>query len=70
MNETLNGKTTGRGMRAVLLWGVPIVALIVGSLVWATGGRYVETDNAYVKADLVPIHPEIEAQVTEVLAAE
>lgn len=70
MNEILNGKPTGRSMRAVLLWGVPIIAVIIASLVWATGGQYVETDNAYVKADLVPIHPEIEAQVTEVLASE
>jgi len=57
-------------LRSVLLWGVPVAALIVGLAVWAFGGRYIETDNAYVKADIVPIHPEIEAQVTEVPVAE
>lgn len=57
-------------VRSMLLWGVPAIAAVAGVLVWAIGGRYIETDNAYVKADLVAIHPEIEAQVTEVLASE
>ena len=70
MNDVLNDETKGSGLRAVLLWGVPIVAVIIAVVIWATGGRYIETDNAYVKADLVPIHPEIEAQVTEVLVTE
>lgn len=66
MNETARGSA----LRAVLLWGGPLVAVVAGLSIWALGGRYVETDNAYVKADLVPIYPEIEAQVTEVLIAE
>lgn len=57
-------------LRSLLLWGVPVLAVIGGLIVWAMGGRYIETDNAYLKADFVPIHPEIEAQVTEVLATE
>lgn len=57
-------------LRAGLLWGVPVLAVMAGIAVWALGGRLIETDNAYVKADLVPIHPEIEAQVTEVLVKE
>lgn len=56
--------------RTLLLWGVPMLAVLAGLAVWALGGRYIETDNAYVKADIVPIHPEIEAQVTEVPVAE
>ena len=57
-------------VRVILLWGVPLLTLVAALLVWALGGRYIETDNAYIKADLVPIHPEIEAQVTEVLVTE
>jgi membrane fusion protein (multidrug efflux system) len=49
MNESTKGST----LRAVLLWGVPLAAVLAGLAVWALGGRYVETDNAYVKADLV-----------------
>jgi len=66
MNETVKGSA----LRMVLLWAVPLAAVVAGIAIWALGGRYVETDNAYVKADLVPIYPEIEAQVTEVLVAE
>jgi membrane fusion protein (multidrug efflux system) len=56
--------------RGLLLWGVPALAALAGLLVWALGGRDVETDNAYLKADLVTLHPEIDAQVTEVLVEE
>ena len=56
--------------RRLLLWGLPLLAVLVGVLVWALGGRSVETDNAYLKADLVTIYPEIDAQVTEVLVKE
>ncbi|NBU25189.1 MAG: biotin/lipoyl-binding protein, partial [Gammaproteobacteria bacterium] len=56
--------------RRLLLWGVPLLAVLAGTLVWALGGRSVETDNAYLKADLVTIYPEIDAQVTEVLVEE
>jgi len=70
MNQVPAARGPGRYSRAALLWGVPALALSVGLLIWATGGRYVETDNAYVKADLVPIYPEIEAQVSDVLVSE
>lgn len=56
--------------RGVLLWIVPAIAVLAGLLVWALGGRDVETDNAYLKADLVTLYPEIDAQVTEVLVEE
>ena len=47
--------------RGVLLWIVPAIAVLAGLLVWALGGRDVETDNAYLKADLVTLYPEIDA---------
>lgn len=56
--------------RPVLLWVVPALAILAGVLVWALGGLTVETDNAYLKADLVALYPEIDAQVTEVLVEE
>ena len=60
----------GSRLRVALLWGVPALAVIAGVAAWALGGRYIETDNAYLKTDLVPIYPEIEAQVTDVLVEE
>ena len=73
MSESLSGRDTPTrrtSWRLLLLWGVPAIALIVAALVWALGGRYVETDNAYVKSDVVTIYPEVEGTVQEVLVAE
>ena len=56
------------GLRVVLLAVVPLVAVVAGGLWWLSGGRYVSTDNAYVKAHIVQIAPEISGQVRRVLA--
>jgi membrane fusion protein (multidrug efflux system) len=52
----------------VLLAVVPLVAVVAGGLWWLSGGRFVSTDNAYVKAHIVQIAPEISGQVRRVLA--
>lgn len=73
MSESLAGRDTPvrrTNWRMLLLWGVPSIALIVAALVWALGGRYVETDNAYLKSDVVTIYPEVEGTVQEVLVVE
>ncbi len=53
--------------RLLLLVGVPLVAAVAGGLWWLSGGRYVSTENAYVKAHIVQIAPEIAGQVRRVL---
>jgi membrane fusion protein (multidrug efflux system) len=53
-------------LRLGLLVGVPLVALASGLLFWLTGGRYITTENAYVRADIVQIAPEISGRVAEV----
>jgi membrane fusion protein (multidrug efflux system) len=53
-------------VRLVLLAGVPMLAAAGALMVWRAGGRYVTTDNAYVKADIVQIAPEVSGQVVEV----
>jgi len=57
-------------MRWTLLVVVPLVALIAGGVFWLLGGRYVETDNAFVKADKVPVSAEVSGAVVEVLVDE
>ncbi len=44
-------------------------ALVLGGAAWmyVHGGRYVETDNAYVQADRITISPQIAGSVVEVL---
>lgn len=59
-----------RALRILLLIVVPAVAALVGAWVWLQGGRYIETDNAYVKADKVPVSAEVAGIVTEVLVRE
>lgn len=55
------------GLRMVLLVVVPLLAVLGGTAWWLSGGRYVSTENAYVKAHIVQIAPEIAGQVRRVL---
>ncbi len=60
MNRTLR-------LRLALLLGVPVLLLAGAALLWQQGGRYVTTENAYVKAHIVQIAPEVAGRVQEVL---
>ena len=50
---------------AVALLG-PIAAALVGGYFYFAGGRFVSTDNAYVKADKVVVSADISGRVVEV----
>ena len=52
--------------RLALLVVVPVAAVVAGGFWWLSGGRYVGTDNAYVKAHIVQIAPEVAGQVRRV----
>lgn len=54
-------------LRLFLLILVPAVVLSVGLYFYAIGGRIVSTENAYVRADIVAISPEIDGRILEVL---
>jgi membrane fusion protein, multidrug efflux system len=54
-------------VRLALLVVVPFVLALVGGAVWLHGGRTVGTDDAYVKADIAQIAPEVSGRVVEVL---
>jgi membrane fusion protein, multidrug efflux system len=54
-------------LRAVLLLVVPVLAVMAGLLIWQQGGRYITSENAYVRADIVQISPEVTGRVVEVL---
>ena len=55
--------------RTVFLIVIPLLAICVGLYLYAAGGRYVSTDNAYVKANVIIISPEVSGRVTSVLVA-
>ncbi len=52
-----------RLLRAVLLVVVPLGVAAAGLYVYATGGRYVVTENAYVKANLVAVSADVSGRV-------
>ncbi len=55
-----------RYLRPVLLAGVPAAVLVGVFLFWLWGGRYVTTENAYVKADIAQVSAEIAGRVLDV----
>jgi membrane fusion protein (multidrug efflux system) len=57
-------------VRAVLLLLGPVAVFVVGSYVYMNTGRYVETDNAYIKATMAIISAEIAGQITAVAVRE
>lgn len=59
-------KLTRWASRGVLLIGGPVAIAIAGLYFYVESGRFVETENAYVKADLIIITAEVAGRVTEV----
>jgi membrane fusion protein (multidrug efflux system) len=56
--------------RLVLLILIPLLAGGIGTVIYLRGGRIVETENAYLKADKVPVNAEISGVVKEVLVTD
>lgn len=54
-------------LRSLLLLVVPALAVLAGLFLWLQGGRYITSENAYVRADIVQIAPEVTGRVVEVL---
>jgi membrane fusion protein, multidrug efflux system len=52
--------------RFLLLVGVPAIAVAIGLLVWLQGGRFEETENAYVKAHMIAVTADVSGRVVEV----
>lgn len=52
--------------RPLLMFGVPGFILLVIAIVWLFSGRYQSTDNAYVKADMVLVSPDVGGRIVQV----
>lgn len=65
-STTTHSRPVQRTRRFVLLLLLPFVFLAVSLALYLNGGRFVETDNAYVKADVLPISAEVSGAVTAV----
>ena len=53
-------------LRPVLLVAVPVAVVLAALMFWLWGGRYVTTENAYIKADIAQISAEISGRVLDV----
>ncbi|NDW04197.1 HlyD family secretion protein [Jiella pacifica] len=58
------------GLRRLLIVSVPLVLAVAGAFYWVTGGRFVETDDAYVHQDRVTVMPQVSGQIAKVDVAE
>jgi membrane fusion protein, multidrug efflux system len=65
-NPTPRPRTGRRWVRSTLLLLGPFVALTVGAYAYYTSGRIVETDNAYVKADVAVVSGEVAGPINSV----
>lgn len=57
-------------LRLLLLVVVPLVLLLVVLTLYLTGGRYVKTDNAFVKSSKVPISADVSGTIAQVMVQE
>ena len=53
-------------IRLVLLCLGPAVLILIGGYYYATGGRFISTENAYVKADKIAISTDISGRVSKI----
>lgn len=64
------GKPRKRWLRSGLLIAIPTVALIAVVLYLIFGGRYIGTENAYVRTPLINVSPEVSGRISAVLVRE
>jgi len=56
--------------RRLAMIGVPALVVLVGATLYLMGDRYIDTDDAYAKADYASVTPGASGDVTEVLVME
>jgi membrane fusion protein (multidrug efflux system) len=57
-------------LRTLALWIIPTVISVIALIVYGRGGRFVDTDNAYVIRDHIDCAPEVAGTVLKVLVHE
>lgn len=60
----ITGDTTS--LRQFLMIGVPALVLVVIGFIYVTSGRWASTDNAYIKADMVSVSPDVGGRIVAV----
>jgi membrane fusion protein (multidrug efflux system) len=57
-------------LRLILLIVIPVAAVVAGGYWYEATGRYVSTENAYVKSHVIAVSPNIDGRVTNVFVEE
>jgi membrane fusion protein, multidrug efflux system len=68
--EPVAARRKGPSLRLALMISVPVVLAVAGGYFWLTGGRYVDTDNAYVQQTKVAISADISGRIMSVAVHE
>jgi membrane fusion protein (multidrug efflux system) len=63
-------RVSGRVFVRLFMWSLPFFAAAIALFFWLGSGRYVETDNAYVKGDRVYVASELAGPIVEVAVRE
>src|SRR5690606_8519384 len=58
------------GRRIALMASVPVLIAIIGGYFWLSGGRYQETDNAYVAQPKVALSADVSGRIATVAVHE
>lgn len=64
---TTKSTSKNKTKRLILLVIIPSLALLVGGYFYLKSGRYVETENAYIKTDKIPVSTALSGIITQVL---
>jgi membrane fusion protein (multidrug efflux system) len=57
-------------VRRLLLISVPLVVAVAAGYFYILGGRFVATENAYIKADMVQISAQVDGPITRIVVNE
>ncbi len=66
LHRLMDNEGRRRRWRFILLVGGPVLALLTGLGMYLMAGRYIRTEDAYIKADLLPIAAEISGRAVAV----
>ncbi|CEG55881.1 HlyD family secretion protein [Legionella fallonii] len=69
-HKEISSQQKTKNKRFILLVGIPAILSLLVASVYLMSGRYVETEDAYVKADKVPISSQVSGVIKEVLVKE
>ncbi|HEY0853559.1 MAG TPA: HlyD family secretion protein [Devosia sp.] len=65
-NDAAAPKKKRSGRRLAIMLSVPVVLLAGGAYFFLTGGRYIETDNAYVQQSKVSVSSDVAGRIVSV----